>query len=68
MSLVARVGIIWGLWRPSAPLFQLNVSLMGLNVTLEGHDITLGGVSRCKLIFIMSKLNFIVNWLGRPYF
>jgi hypothetical protein len=47
MSLVARVDIIWGLWRPSALHFRLNIPPLGLNVTLEGHDITLGGVFRC---------------------
>jgi hypothetical protein len=44
MRLVARVGIIWGLWRPSALDFRLNVPPLGLNVTLEGYDVTLGGV------------------------
>jgi hypothetical protein len=68
MSLVTRVGIIWGLWRLSTLHFRLNVPPLGLNATLEGHDITLGGVFRCLLIFIMSKLNFIVNWPGRLYF
>jgi hypothetical protein len=47
MSLVARMGIIWDLWRPSALHFRLNVPPLGLNVILEGHDITLGDVFRC---------------------
>ena len=58
MSLVAHVGIILGLWRPSIPLSLFNVPHMGLNVMLKGHDIALGGVSRCKFILIMSKLIF----------
>jgi hypothetical protein len=58
VSLVARVGIILGLWRPSIPLSLLNVPHVGLNATLEGHDVTLGGVSGCKIILIMSELNF----------
>jgi hypothetical protein len=58
VSLVARVGIILGLWRSSASLSRLNVPHMGLNVMLKGRDIALGGVSRCKFILIMSKLIF----------
>jgi hypothetical protein len=50
VRLVAHVGIILGLWRPSVPLSLLNVPHMGLNVTLEGHDVTLGGYFRCKFI------------------
>jgi hypothetical protein len=45
MRLVARVGMIGGLWRPSVALFLLNVPHMGLNVTLEEKDITLLRVS-----------------------
>jgi hypothetical protein len=58
VSLVARVGVILGLWRLSVPLSLLIVPHVGLNVTLEGHGVTLGGVSGCKFILIMSKLNF----------
>jgi hypothetical protein len=58
VSLMARVGIILGLWRPSVSRSLLNVPHVRINVTLEGHDVTLGGVFGCKFILIMSKLIF----------
>jgi hypothetical protein len=67
VSLVARVGIILGLWRPSIPLSLLSLPHVGLNVTLEGHHVTPGVILRCKLIFFCPDLICVKNWLGRPF-
>jgi hypothetical protein len=57
-----------GLLEAKRPTFLRQSSAFRAQRHPRGHDVTLGGVSRYKLIFIMSKLNFIVNWPGRPYF